>query len=118
MARPLNVGDLFPRYDLQTVQDQTLHIPEDLSGAYSVLLFYRGNWRPYCNRQLADFQSHIEEFKRENVEIVALSVDPFDKARETVEKLQLMFPVASQPTARRNAGSGVMKAEKEAWIVL
>jgi peroxiredoxin len=43
---------------------------------------------------LADFQSHIEEFNRENVDVLALSVDPLDKARETVEKLQLTFPVA------------------------
>jgi peroxiredoxin len=43
---------------------------------------------------LADFQSYIQAFKRENVDIVALSVDPLDKARETVEKLQLTFPVA------------------------
>jgi peroxiredoxin len=43
---------------------------------------------------LADFQSHIEEFKKENVEIVALSVDPLDRAKETVDKLQLTFPVA------------------------
>jgi peroxiredoxin len=43
---------------------------------------------------LADFQSHIEEFKKENVDIVALSVDPVDKAKETVDKLQLTFPVA------------------------
>lgn len=42
---------------------------------------------------MADFQSHIEEFKKENVAIVALSVDPLDKARETVEKLQLTYPV-------------------------
>jgi peroxiredoxin len=45
-------------------------------------------------RQLADYQSHIEEFKKENVDVVALSVDPLDKARETVDKLQLTFPVA------------------------
>jgi len=45
-------------------------------------------------RQLADFQSHIEEFKKENVDVVALSVDPLDKAKETVDKLQLAFPVA------------------------
>jgi peroxiredoxin len=42
---------------------------------------------------LADFQSQIEEFKRENVQVVALSVDPLEKAKETVEKLQLTFPV-------------------------
>lgn len=45
-------------------------------------------------RQLADYPSHIEEFKNENVDVVALSVDPLDKARETVDKLKLTFPVA------------------------
>lgn len=44
MARPLNIGDLFPQYDIQTVQGRTLHIPKDLFGEYSVLLFYRGHW--------------------------------------------------------------------------
>lgn len=36
----------------------------------------------------------MEEFKKENVDIVALSVDSLDKAKETVEKLQITFPVA------------------------
>ena len=44
-------------------------------------------------RQLADYQTHIEELKQENVDVVALSVDPLDKAKETVEKLHLTFPV-------------------------
>jgi len=44
-------------------------------------------------RQLADYQSHIEEFKAQNIDVVALSVDPVDKAQETVDKLQLSFPV-------------------------
>jgi peroxiredoxin len=35
----------------------------------------------------------MEEFKNENVSIVALSVDPLDKAKETVDRLQLQFPV-------------------------
>jgi peroxiredoxin len=52
---------------------------------------------------LADFQSHIEEFKKEDVEIVALSVDPLDKAKETVDKLQLTFPVAYGLEAPRDA---------------
>jgi peroxiredoxin len=93
MAKQLNVGDPFPEYEVRTVDGPTLHLPRHLTGEYSVILFYRGGWWPYCNRQLADFQSHIEEFKKENVDVLALSVDPFDKAKETVEKLQLTFPV-------------------------
>ena len=45
-------------------------------------------------RQLADYQAHMDEFKSENVDVVALSVDPLDKAKETVDKLQLAFPLA------------------------
>ena len=35
----------------------------------------------------------MEEFKRESIELLALSVDPLDKAKATVEKLRLTFPV-------------------------
>lgn len=42
---------------------------------------------------MADYQSHIEEFKKENVDVVALSVDALDKTQETVDKLHLTFPV-------------------------
>jgi peroxiredoxin len=45
----------------------------------------------------------MEEFKKENVNIVALSVDPLDKAKETVDKLQLTFPVAYELEVPRDA---------------
>lgn len=44
MARQLNVGDVFPEYRVQTVDGRALHIPRDLTGEYSVLIFYRGGW--------------------------------------------------------------------------
>jgi peroxiredoxin len=44
MAKQLNVGDLFPEYNVQTVNSGTLHLPRDLAGEYSVLIFYRGGW--------------------------------------------------------------------------
>jgi peroxiredoxin len=44
MARQLNVGDLFPEYDVKTTAGQTLRLPQDLTGDYAVLIFYRGSW--------------------------------------------------------------------------
>lgn len=43
---------------------------------------------------MADYQAHTDSFKAENIDLVALSVDPLDKAKETVDKLHLTFPVA------------------------
>jgi peroxiredoxin len=35
----------------------------------------------------------MEEFRRENTNVVALSVDPLDKAKEMVEKTGATFPI-------------------------
>jgi peroxiredoxin len=44
MAKQLNAGDVFPDYQVQTSDGRTLHLPRDLNGEYSVLIFYRGHW--------------------------------------------------------------------------
>jgi peroxiredoxin len=36
----------------------------------------------------------IEAFRAEQIQLVAVSVDPVDKAKETTEKLGLTYPVA------------------------
>ena len=36
---------------------------------------------------------HIDEFKNEHVDVIALSVDPLDKAKEMVEKTSATFPI-------------------------
>ena len=42
---------------------------------------------------MADFQAHIDEFKQENADVIALTVDPLDKAKEIVEKTGATFPI-------------------------
>jgi peroxiredoxin len=42
---------------------------------------------------VADYQAHIDEFKQEGAEIFALSVDPFDKAKEMVDRTGATFPI-------------------------
>jgi peroxiredoxin len=45
-------------------------------------------------RQVADFQAHMDEFRNENIDVIALSVDPVDKAKEMVERTSATFPIA------------------------
>jgi peroxiredoxin len=42
---------------------------------------------------VADFQAHVDEFKNENIDVIALSVDPLEKAREMVERTAAAFPI-------------------------
>lgn len=43
---------------------------------------------------MADYQAHLVEFETAGAAILALSVDPLEKAKGTVEELKLEFPVA------------------------
>jgi peroxiredoxin len=43
---------------------------------------------------LADYQAKLAEFKTRDISVIALSVDPLEKAREIVEESKLEFPLA------------------------
>jgi peroxiredoxin len=45
----------------------------------------------------------MESFKEENVDIVALSVDPLDKAQEMVERTKATFPIGYGLTVPQDA---------------
>jgi peroxiredoxin len=42
---------------------------------------------------LAEFQSAIKEFEAEEITVIAGSVDPIEKAKETAQKAKVTFPV-------------------------
>ena len=43
MADKLNAGEQFPALSLQ-VGDSAINLPDELSSAYTIVLFYRGHW--------------------------------------------------------------------------
>ncbi|CAM3966605.1 peroxiredoxin family protein [Deinococcus marmoris] len=101
----LNNGDTFPHLSADLVGGGTLNLPADLAGSWGVVLFYRGNWCPFCRTQLSDFQKSLEQFAGINTKVVALSVDSQSEAQETVSKHGLTFPVAYGIDAQATAAS-------------
>ena len=86
-------GQQFPTVAAPRIGGDIMTIPQDTTGKWTVLLFYRGHWCPYCRQQLMDFQRSLEQFHEIGTEVVALSVDPLEQAQQTVEKHRLTFPI-------------------------
>ncbi len=42
---------------------------------------------------MLDFQKHIKEFEKKNIQVVAASADPWEKALQTVERYRLTFRI-------------------------
>jgi peroxiredoxin len=96
----LQNGDVFPSLTFARAGGGEIHLPRDLAGGFGVILFHRGSWCPYCNAQLAAFARAADEFSREGINVVSVSVDDREKSEALVEKHKLGFPVAYGANAR------------------
>lgn len=60
-----------------------------------VVLFYRGHWCPYCNRQLKAYQDSLQMFTDQGASLVAITPEGADGLAKTREKTGATFPVLS-----------------------
>jgi peroxiredoxin len=101
----LHPGDRFPTFTVTLTDGGTLVLPDDLTGSFGVVLFYRGAWCPYCNAQLRAFQRASEGLAAVGAKIVALSVDDEATTQELIAKHDLAFPVGNSADACRVAAA-------------
>jgi peroxiredoxin len=99
----LQNGQAFPDFDVPAVGGGTISIPQSLRGSYGVVVIYRGAWCPYCQAQLAGFQSASEKLAATGIKVVALSVDDEATTVRTIEKFKLSFPVGHSANAEKIA---------------
>lgn len=64
------------------------------SGAWQIVIIYRGLHCPLCNKYLTRLEELREGFTKANAELVAVSGDPLEKAQAMVANNGLKFPVA------------------------
>lgn len=86
-------GTRFPSIEMQRVGGGSLALPEELEGAYAVVLAFRGSWCTRCNAQLSLFQRALPELVGENIGVAAFSTDDRAHASEMVERIGIEFPV-------------------------
>jgi peroxiredoxin len=53
---PLRPGDPLPALTVALPGGRTFRLSGASAGHFSVVLFYRGSWCPYCNARLCAFQ--------------------------------------------------------------
>ena len=102
--RAIHTGQKAPDFVLPDANGRSTRLSDLLRKGPVILTFYRGGWCPYCNLQLASYQSHLAEIRARGAELVAVSPQVPEYTLSTVEKDALTFPVLS------DAGGGVARA--------
>ncbi len=88
-------GDIAPEFTLKNATGKPITLSEALKEGPVVLTWYRGGWCPYCNLQLAAYQSILPEIEAAGATLIAVSPELPDRTLSTKEKNELEFEVVS-----------------------
>lgn len=91
----LNIGDKAPDFILKDPLGKEVVLSELLAEGPVILTWYRGNWCPYCNLQLRDYQKKLSQIRAAGGQLVAISPETPDNALTMEEKNDLQFKVVS-----------------------
>jgi peroxiredoxin len=89
----LFIGSKAPDFKAKDQNGNEVRLKDLLKKGKVVLVFYRGQWCPYCNRELSRIQDSIQFIKDKGAMVVAVSPEKQESIAVTVEKTKAEYPV-------------------------
>lgn len=84
----LVVGAPLPAFRVSDLDGRTVG-SEQFAGAPAILVFYRGNWCPFCMAQLKELAERYEEIKRLGVRVAMISPQPHANTMQIAKKFRI-----------------------------
>ena len=91
----LKVGDVAPMFIGTDQNGQQFSLQAALKKGDVVLMFYRGQWCPYCNKQMSQMNDSLSTITGKGATVVAISPEIQENVVKTIEKTKASFPVIS-----------------------
>ncbi|MFD0792005.1 peroxiredoxin family protein [Mucilaginibacter litoreus] len=92
---PLLIGEKIPVVKLPAADGRLYDLNAAVSQKPTILVFYRGGWCPFCNRELAGIQSIQADLVKMGYQIIAISTDSPSNLSKSAEKNQLTYTLLS-----------------------
>lgn len=58
-----------------------------------VIIFYRGNWCPYCNKELTRLQDSLQLITEKGAQVIAITPEASEGIGKTIEKTKATFSI-------------------------
>ena len=101
----LRLGDIAPNFQATTTEGD-IDFYEYLGDGWGILFSHPADYTPVCTTELGKTASLKEEFRKRNVKVLAVSVDPLDKHEGWVsdinetQKVKVDFPLIADPNRK------------------
>ncbi len=110
-ASVLKVGTTAPAFKAKDGQGRDVELKSLLKKGPVVLYFYRGQWCPYCNKQLSQLQDSLQMLTAKGAQVVVVSPETQDNIDQTVSKTKASFAII------HDRNFAIMKAYRTAFTV-
>jgi peroxiredoxin len=107
----LAIGSDAPGFVLKDQSGNVFDLKETNKNKTVILIFYRGQWCPYCSKQLKGLQDSLGSLVDKGAVVAAVTPEVAENVQKTVEKTKASFPILSDD------GLKVMNAYKVAFAV-
>ena len=107
----LKVGDVAPDFKAKDQDGKMIHLKQALKKGPVVMLFYRGQWCPFCNKQLSHFSDSLQMLIGKGASVLAITPETEENVKKTVEKTKSSFPILE------DEGMAIMKMYKVNFAV-
>lgn len=107
----LFIASKAPDFKAKDQYGKEIRLKDLLKKGRVVLVFYRGNWCPYCNKALARFQDSLSFITNKGATLLAVSPEKPESVTETTTKTKATYSVL------HDEGLKIMKAYDVAFEV-
>jgi len=76
-----------------------------------VIIFYRGYWCPYCNKELQKLEDSLQLIKEKGAQLIAITPEKQEGIAKTIEKTKASYPIITDEDLK------IMKAYDVAYQV-
>jgi peroxiredoxin len=104
-------GQLAPMFEVVDDAGKKLLLKNLIKKGPVLLLFYRGEWCPYCNRQLSNLQDSLQLFIKKGAYVIAVTPESKQGIANTKEKTKASFSIV------QDEGYKIMKLYHAAFKV-
>ncbi len=102
-----NSNEVRPLLPGMLVSAENKRLNQIIEGKYSILIFYRGSWCPYCNLHFSELSKIEKELLALGYTIVAISPDLEENTKLTKEKHGLMYDLYSDSSMQVTRSFGL-----------
>ncbi|MDE3252677.1 MAG: AhpC/TSA family protein [Bacteroidota bacterium] len=89
----LNLNEKAPDFSARDQYGKNISLSNELKKGAVVLVFYRGQWCPYCNRQLKQLEDSVSLIQQKGATVVTITPEVQENIQKTITKTKASYSI-------------------------